>query len=143
MRKLLLTGIATLFLATGTANADPLPNIFLGRWCHSDGGALEGSTNLYLKIEAEREWEVCRDGDKYMEITRHGWKRIEEDCKFISVKHTGEKTPVSTKPKKEDWVPVVRITARCHFEDGTAKVRVTFRYVKVGVLLLDEILPQQ
>ena len=34
MKKLLLTGVAALFLATGTAHADDkLPEHWLGRWC--------------------------------------------------------------------------------------------------------------
>jgi hypothetical protein len=36
MKKALLTGIAALFLATGTAHAnDKLPEHMLGRWCNS------------------------------------------------------------------------------------------------------------
>jgi hypothetical protein len=36
MKKLLLTGIAALFLATGTAQAnDQLPEQMLGRWCEA------------------------------------------------------------------------------------------------------------
>jgi hypothetical protein len=35
MKKLLLTGIAALFLATGTVPADnKLPEHILGRWCY-------------------------------------------------------------------------------------------------------------
>src|SRR5262249_2872129 len=119
--------IAALFLATGTAHADPLPNIYLGRWCHSGNG-------LYGMVKTEKEWEACRDGDGYMEIKRYGWARHEEDCKFVSVKYTGEKTPASTKPTKKDWIPVVRITARCVGEDATWKSRITFKYVKGGML---------
>jgi hypothetical protein len=128
MKKLLLTSIAALFLATGTVHADPLPDIYLGRWCYHNGG--------YGMVKTEKEWEACLGGDGYMEIKRYGLARHEEDCKFISVKYTGEKTPASTKPTKEDWIPVVRITARCVGEDATAwKSRITFKYVKGGGML--------
>jgi len=40
MKTLLLAGIATLFLATGAAQADTLPSKMLGRWCQM--GAPEG-----------------------------------------------------------------------------------------------------
>jgi hypothetical protein len=33
MKKLLLSGIAALFLATGAAHADTLPKEMLGNWC--------------------------------------------------------------------------------------------------------------
>ena len=39
MKKLLLTSIAALFLATGTAHADGrLPEAILGNWCWIEGG---------------------------------------------------------------------------------------------------------
>jgi len=50
MKKLLLSGIAALLLATGTAHADPLPNIYLGRWClgnknWADRGSIYGAVD--------------------------------------------------------------------------------------------------
>ena len=44
--KLLLTGVAALLLATGTAHAnDLLPESVLGRWCH-DGNISNKSEEL-------------------------------------------------------------------------------------------------
>jgi len=71
-----------------------------------------------------------------MEIKRSGLERNDISCKFISVKYTGEETPFSTQPRKQDWVPVVRVFARCHAQGGIVKIRITFRYQKGGVLLL-------
>ena len=39
MKKLLLTGVAALFLATGAANATvQLPDTITGNWCWIEGG---------------------------------------------------------------------------------------------------------
>jgi hypothetical protein len=134
MRKIFLTGIAALFLATGTAHADPLPDVYLGRWCLWSGDPVE----MYGSISTEKEWEACRDRDRHMEITQRSLTRYEDSCKFVSIKYTGEKTPMSTKPKKEDWVPVVRITARCYAEGRTGKEQITLRYIKGGGLALEK-----
>ena len=47
--KLLLTGVAALLLATGTAHAnDLLPESVLGRWCH-DGNISNESEEVYFR----------------------------------------------------------------------------------------------
>ena len=43
MKKTFLTGVAVLFLATGTAHADELPDKFIGEWCYADGDVWEGA----------------------------------------------------------------------------------------------------
>jgi hypothetical protein len=86
-------------------------------------------------IESRQKKNVMTKDNGYMEITHDGF----DDCKFISIKHTGEKLPASTKPRKEDWIPVVRITARCakNKMSGTFKLQSTFKYQK-GTLSLSE-----
>ena len=137
MKKLLLTGIAALFLATGTAHVDPLPNIYLGRWC-LDNKNSDDRGSVYGAVYTEKEWEACQARDGHMEINRSGFERYEDSCKFVSVKYTGEKMPLSTKPRKEDWVPAVRIFAHCYVEGMTYKGRIILRYVKGGGLLLED-----
>jgi hypothetical protein len=138
MKKLLLTGIAVLLLATATARADPLPDSYVGRWCWNG--------NFYEMVRTEEE---CHHDDPYMEITRHGWTRHwtghDDSCKFVSIRYTGEKMPMSTQPREEDWVPVVRIFARCYVKEAggviilTFRERITFRYLKGAWLSIDEI----
>lgn|SRR5262249_10302789 len=130
MKHSLLAGITALFLATGMAHADPLPNIFLGRWCHNDNDFL------YHTVKTNEEWKTCQDNDGQMEINRHGFERYEESCRFVSIKYTGEKMPMSTKPRKEDWVPVVRITARCYVEGINGKAQIILRYIKEGAMTI-------
>src|SRR5262245_28097664 len=113
--RALITGCAALLLATGAARADPLPDIYLGRWCLSEN-SHHYDVGIYRMIGTEEEWKTCQDRDANLEIKRSGWERYEDSCKFISIKYTGEKMPVSTKPRKEDWIPVVRIIARCYVE---------------------------
>jgi hypothetical protein len=75
-------------------------SIYLGRWCQ------DGDTAL--RVMTEKEWNECRDGDGYIEIRRDGYSMHEQECRYVSIKHTGEKWPTSTKPRKEDWIPVNR-----------------------------------
>jgi hypothetical protein len=35
MKRMFLTSVAVLFLATGTAHADTLPDTMIGKWCYS------------------------------------------------------------------------------------------------------------
>src|SRR5947207_15520286 len=55
MKKVLLTGVAALFLATGTAHADVVPKKFLGTWCGEP--EVEG-----LVFHRKRQNENCDDG---------------------------------------------------------------------------------
>jgi hypothetical protein len=129
--RALMAGIAALFLATGTAHVEPLPNIFLGRWCQFM------VDSLYRTIETQEEWETCLDGNAYMEITHDGWTRPEEDCKFISIEDTGEKSPTNTQPREDDWVPVMLITANCYAEGNVREIQIIFYYGKGGFLSLN------
>jgi hypothetical protein len=127
---------AVLAFSACAANADPLPDVLLGRWCgvqsDRDDGIIE-----YIKAFTKEEWTACLDSDGYLEIKRDRWEGHEESCKFISVKHTGEKTPASTKPTRKDWVPVVRITARCTGEGTTWKKQATFAYGKGAYIRIE------
>jgi hypothetical protein len=106
MMNRLLAAITTIMLVLiGTANADPLPNVYLGHWCFQDETALPVTT--------EKEREECYVRDGYMEIRRDGYSMHEQKCKYVSIKHTGEKQPASTKSRKADWILVIRILARC------------------------------
>ena len=135
MKAAIIAGcVALSLLSAGTAHADPLPNIYLGRWCLDNKNSDDRGS-----VYTEKEWEACQARDGHMEINRSGFERYEDSCKFVSVKYTGEKMPLSTKPRKEDWVPAVRIFAHCYVEGMTYKGRIILRYVKgEGLLLEDE-----
>jgi hypothetical protein len=133
MKRLLLIAAAVLAF-TGTANADPLPNAYLGRWCFNGNGfeAVDGN-----------DWKTCLAGDGYMEIKRNGWIAHEENCRFISIKHTEEKIPREDVDGRDVWKgawrPVLHITARCTFEDDTTvKRRMTFKWLRGGGFSITE-----
>jgi hypothetical protein len=48
MKKVLLTGIAALLLATGTAHADTLPKEMLGSWCFILGSNADNPYQLFF-----------------------------------------------------------------------------------------------
>ena len=64
MKKLLLTGIAALFLATGVAHAaDQLPEYMLGRWCYGNDVSTEAQVVYFrpnLRAEHVRFNDVLR-----------------------------------------------------------------------------------
>jgi hypothetical protein len=132
MKRLLLIA-AALLAATAPANADPLPNGYLGRWCFNG--------NSYEAVDG-KDWETCLDGDGYMEIKRNGWIGHEENCKFISIKDTREKIPreddVGRDIWKGAWRPVLHITARCAGEGTTWKLRMTFKWLRGGGFSITE-----
>jgi hypothetical protein len=65
----------------------------------------------------------------------HGW---EFGCRYISIKHTGQKLPASTKPKKADWIPVVHISAHCDGEgEAPSNPQFVLKYYK-GTLTIAE-----
>ena len=111
MTRLLIAAAIGLAATTLLAHADPLPNWYLGSWCLADRTADP--------IETEEERRACTDRENTsLEFRRDGYQELmsaseRSDCKFIAIKHTGEKWPASTKPRKEDWVPLVRVLARC------------------------------
>jgi hypothetical protein len=58
MKKTLLTGIAALFLATGTAHAVEIPKQYRGVWCHTRWDTI---------------YERCSDPDQGLEIKKTSW----------------------------------------------------------------------
>ena len=69
-----------------------------------------------------------KSNDGYLKIKRDRWIAHEEDCKIVSVKHTGEKTAAVTQPRAQDMVPVVRINLRCKGEGEAWNMQVTVFY---------------
>ena len=72
MKKLLLTSIAALFLATGTAHADATlspTHPLIGNWCETEGSTL-------LKRGPE-----CDTA-----ITKNGYGGVDSDCTFLEIK---------------------------------------------------------
>ena len=134
MKRLLLIATALLAL-TAPANADSLPDAYLGRWCFNGNG--------YKSVDSEAEWKACLAGDGYMEIKRDGWVGHEETCKFISIKNTSEKIPreneVGRDIWKGSWRPIIYVTARCRFfEDPPWNVRLKIRWFRGGGFSMTE-----
>ena len=73
MKKLFLTGIAALFLATGAAHAtDQLPEHILGRWCNSY--ASTKSQEVYFRPNhRDRESCCCSDMTDGITISQDGY----------------------------------------------------------------------
>ena len=111
---------AVLALPACAANADPLPDAYLGRWCYG-GYDEDKKAMMYDLVATKKEWKKCREGDGYMEIKRTGYSRHEEDCTFISVKHA---------PKIPNTVPVVRIVAQCGGEGATWRDHIELSFFK-------------
>ena len=118
MKAILLA--AVLALPACAANADPLPDAYLGRWCYG-GYDEDKKAMMYDLVATKKEWKKCREGDGYMEIKRTGYSRDEEDCTFISVKHA---------PKIPNTVPVVRIVAQCGGEGATWRDHIELSFFK-------------
>jgi hypothetical protein len=129
MKKYLLA--TTLILTSSLASADPLPSNYLGKWCLIRNEYYTTDTK-YERITTEEELKTCRTGDGYLEIKRDRWEGQEDQCKFTSVKRTGESTPVSTQPRKGDWVPIVRVAMSCSGQGTRWKAKSTFMYWKGG-----------
>jgi hypothetical protein len=125
-----------LALPACAANADSLPDAYLGRWC-SDGG------NAYESVETEQEWKTCFDSDNHLEIKRDGWIRREQSCKFISIKHIKEKIPpeddIGRDIWKGNWRPATRIVARCTGDnDGPWKATMMLRWIRGGGIYISD-----
>ena len=67
MKAILLA--AVLALPACAANADPLPDAYLGRWCYG-GYDEDKKAMMYDLVATKKEWKKCREGDGYMEIKR-------------------------------------------------------------------------
>ena len=86
MKKLLLTGVAALFLATGAANATvQLPDTITGNWCWIEGGDEQ---NWNQQIFARVLPEGCHGGDSLIRIDQNGIEG-EGSCTFGKIEQTG------------------------------------------------------
>ena len=86
MRALLLTSIATLFLATGAAHAiERLPEAMLGNWCWIEGGDEQ---NWNQQIFARVPPEGWHGGDSLIRIDQNGIEG-EGSCIFGKIEQTG------------------------------------------------------
>jgi hypothetical protein len=73
MKKLFLTGIAALFLATGTAHATTvtMPDKLHGEWCHIAGGDEQ---NLHQQTFVRTaSMDECQGGDGGITVDADGW----------------------------------------------------------------------
>jgi hypothetical protein len=87
-----VTALGTL-ASCGQAGADPLPNIYLGKWCHLTGDE-KSTEQIYFRDDGK----CPEDSMLTIEHTRyHGW---EFGCRYTSIKHTGEKLPGVNEPEK-------------------------------------------
>jgi hypothetical protein len=123
MKKLLLTGISALFLATGTATAQSpkveLPDAMLGSWC--------GQYPYHFEDEREaehwwsRDFEVAEDDYDYcanrggIRVRKDGWDYArfgpQGSCKFVSVQLLKDEVTQANRPGD-----VYRVHADC--KDG-------------------------
>jgi hypothetical protein len=95
--KLLLTGVAVLLLATGTAHAnDLLPESVLGRWCH-DGNISNESKEVYFRRGTEPNWCCRNDFTDGITIDQEGYSDDSPidnpgDCLFDKIERRGRDT---------------------------------------------------
>jgi hypothetical protein len=101
MKTLIATAAIALSLMS-TANADTLPAFYLGKWCDDDAV-----------------WTRSCDSDKNtVTVTRNGYTADTGlACRFTSVRR-GKAYPPATKMPMSEWIPSVKITAKCQAEDG-------------------------
>ena len=120
MKKLLLTGIAALFLATGTATAQSpkaeLPDAMLGDWCG------QYAYHFTDERDAEHWWRNTGDDDDYdcanrggIRVRKDGWDYArfgpQGSCKFVSVQLLKDEPTQANRPGD-----VYRVHADC--KDG-------------------------
>ena len=111
------------------ARADQLHPVYLGKWCHLPGGE-KSLAQIYF-----RDGRKCAKDDMLIIERTGGW---EFGCRYISITQTGQKLPASTKPRKADWIPVVRVAARCEGEgDEPSNAQFVLKYYK-GMLTIAE-----
>jgi hypothetical protein len=73
MKKILITGIAALFLATGTAHAVEIPKQYRGDWCQTKWQTVY-----------KRGLKDCSGAE--LEIRRTYWNTVESTCNVLSVR---------------------------------------------------------
>src|SRR5262249_55144517 len=88
-KKLLITSVAALFLATGAARAAwdtrfPLPNIqlpeeMIGTWCLDGKTRAEEGTSYYTKRDE------CPDDEETLTIRPDGWDEVWDNCPFTKI----------------------------------------------------------
>jgi hypothetical protein len=102
LNRTFLSGIAALFLATGTALAAPLRlgGDVLGTWCSNDNDDLFGR---------------CTEDDthNWVTVTADGWYGIESSCKIINGKIIGRR---SAETKTGRTNPIYKLKLRCYTE---------------------------
>jgi len=89
MKRVLLAGVAVLFLATGTAHAtDPIemPKALHGEWCWIEGG--NGSDWKQQTLVRETLKQPCVGGDNGITIDKDGWGG-EGSCRPDKVEQIG------------------------------------------------------
>src|SRR5260370_24888365 len=86
MTKLFLTGIAVLFLATGTAHAaDQLPEHMLGEWCGADNVSTATQAVYYRPNNKDPEMTKCSEFNDPITISREGYTEVEEETTFSCI----------------------------------------------------------
>jgi hypothetical protein len=96
MKKLLLSGIAVLFLATGAAHADwntrfplprvPLPQEMIGTWCMDEEADVQTSrktgewhTSYYTRRND------CLEHETTLVVRSDGWDEVWDNCPFTKI----------------------------------------------------------
>jgi hypothetical protein len=98
MKKLLLTGIAALFLITGAAQAnDQLPEHMLGRWCADYNISTKGEKVYYRLDRVERDRNHCSDLDNGIVLDQEGYMEDTEaddngECLFDKIERRDRDT---------------------------------------------------
>jgi hypothetical protein len=77
MKKMLLSGIAALFLATGTAHADTLPKEMLGHWCQNST-----DTKDFRRVYDRKN---CHDSDGRLLVKPNDFEEWESGCDFKNI----------------------------------------------------------
>src|SRR5262249_15113757 len=98
MKKLFLSSIAALFLATGAVHADDkLPEYMLGRWCYTPFGSTE-SQEIYFRPDLKDPGrKTCSDLTDGINIDQQGYddETPADDapsCIFAEIKRKEENT---------------------------------------------------
>ena len=102
--------------------ADELPRIYFGKWCGSSDNSLFKQRD---SVYGEKN-ENCGQDNSQLILNRDGFAVGEQNCRFTSLRKTGQSLPRATKPAKGDWpkgdwVPEVDAFADC--KDQTVKLR--------------------
>jgi hypothetical protein len=94
-QKLLLAGIAALFLATGTAHADsgtrfplpsvPLPQEMIGTWCMDEEANDQANRETGENVSYYTKREECLELEITLTIRPDGWSEIWDNCPFTKI----------------------------------------------------------